>query len=127
MLRQYYSMLLSERHLKLENCQVHEFLTSRSDVPIPDVYLCDNCWKILVNFFNKEATIRESFNKAINALPTVEVTTIAQGSQNSPLGSSNTHMVTPILPQSTPSRKRPRRQPKGRKIPKANVRMKVKM
>ena len=81
-----------------------------------------------MNFlFNKEATIRESFNKAINALPTVEVTTVAQGLQNSPKGSSNTHMITSILPQSTPSRKRPRRQPKGRKIPKINISMKVKM
>jgi len=89
-------MLLSERNLKLINCQVHEFLTSGSDVPIPEVYLCDNCWKILVNFFNKEATIRESFNKAINALPTVEVTTIARSSQNSPQDNSNTHMVTSV-------------------------------
>ena len=120
-------MLLSGRNLKLENCQVHEFMASRSDVPIPEVYLRDNCWKILVNFFNKEATIKESFNKAINALPTAEVTTIAHGSQSSPQGSSNTHMITPILPQSTPSRKRPRRQPKGRKIPKTNISIKVKM
>jgi len=71
LLRRHYSSLMVQQNVRIAYDYVHNKLTA-NDPRNLNVYLCESCWKILCNFYKKEAAIRESIKKALSLLPTVQ-------------------------------------------------------
>ena len=72
-LRRFYGELMIERRIRLENSEAHRMLTElhNDEFMTRVLFLCENCWKVLSNFYNKEASIKECFWQALALLPTI--------------------------------------------------------
>ena len=72
-LRHFYGELMVERRMRLENSEAYRMLTElhNDEFMTRVLFLCENSWKVLSNFFKKEASIKECFRLALALLPTI--------------------------------------------------------
>jgi len=68
-----YNDLVTELKNKTNGHQIFTAAEIKEESVVPEAYLCESCWKILITFYTKEVSIKDCIKKSFTILPTTEV------------------------------------------------------